>query len=107
MSKSKRASAQKVTPHLKLATVTPIRRHSPYAANIRQDCVDKLRNLLRMAESGELVGIVFIATLDHGALGHTVDMGCRGLADENVLYTLGTMAALTHDLMEKEKEIHQ
>jgi hypothetical protein len=99
---SKRASAQKVTPHLKLAPVTPIRKHSPYAANVRQDCVDKLRELLKKAESGELVGVVFIATLGHGEQGYQVDMGYLGMAEENLFYTLGTVAALTHDLMEKE-----
>lgn len=99
----KGTSAPKTASPLKLATVTPLRKPDSPVATVRQDCVGRLRALLRKAERGELVGLVFISMCGSNTPGYVfdIDMDCVGVAQDNKVFTLGMVAALSHQLAEK------
>jgi hypothetical protein len=97
----KGASARKTASRLKLATVTPLRK--PDSSTARQDCIDHLRTMLKKAERGELVGLVFISMSGSNKQGYVfdIDMGYLGAARDNLVFTLGMVAALNHQLVEE------
>ena len=99
----KGASAPKTASRLKLATVTPLRKSDSPVATVRQDCVDHLRVMLKKAERGELVGLVFISMSGSNKQGYVfdLDMDYLGVARDNLVFTLGMVAALNHRLVEE------
>jgi hypothetical protein len=100
---SKGTSVPVASPTLKLATVTPLRKPDSPVATVRQDCVDHLRAMLKKAERGELVGLVFISMSGSNKQGYVfdIDMDYLGAARDNVVFTLGMVAALNHQLAEE------
>ncbi|MBN9132018.1 MAG: hypothetical protein J0H48_01445 [Nitrosospira multiformis] len=99
----KGAPAPVTSPALKLATVTPLCKPDSPVATVRQDCVDHLRAMLKKAERGELVGLVFISMCGSNTPGYVfdIDMDCVGEAQDNKVFTLGMVAALNHRLVEE------
>jgi len=99
----KGTSTPKTASRLKLATVTPLRKPDSPIATVRQDCVDHLRAMLKKAERGELVGLVFISMSGSNKQGYVfdIDMGYLGAARDNLVFTLGMVAALSHQLAEE------
>jgi len=100
---SKGTSVPVASPTLKLVPVTPLRKPDLPVATVRQDCVDHLRAMLKKAERGELVGLVFISMCGSNTPGYVfdIDMDCVGAAQDNKIFTLGMVAALNHQLAEE------
>ena len=89
----------KATAALKLAPVTSIRRASRTPNKVYQDCVDELREMLRKAEHGELVGLACVAMYSDGQ--QYFETSASGQAHENPVFTAGMLASLSFQLMQK------
>jgi hypothetical protein len=94
---SPRASAQKVTPHLKLAPVVSIRKPDPEHDEAAQDCVAVLRDLLKKAERGELIGLITIQMIKNNSYG----FHWAGRLEENKTFALGATEVLKGRLLKR------
>jgi hypothetical protein len=83
MSKSKRASAQSVSPVIPFRKLTSV-------GTANQDCIDDLRHLLKQAEAGELIGYAIAAMYKRRS--YVVNM--FGEAERNPTFARGMVRAL-------------
>jgi hypothetical protein len=86
----------------KLAPVVSLPQPSSQLSADSRACIANLKDLLRRAERGKLFGFAYMAMCGDDFRCFDLHTEAIGAAEEHKLFTIGALAALTHDLMEKE-----